>query len=198
MIKRDKAGCLTVIPQDEMKRNRLPVHHLELRVSELMQLFNSLDPTPFLNKDLDRSAELFIETWAVEFPPDSRLQITIHLARLPTDGNATVLMTEAIHNHFKYKAGLVRGELRDLLKRGRTSLFIGLAFVTTCLIAADTIAQQDTSTISTIARESLTIIGWVAMWRPVEIFLYDWWPLVRRIRVYKNLRYARIRVIQSK
>jgi len=40
---------------------------------------------------------------------------------------------------------------------------------------------------STPSRESLTIVGWVAMWRPVEIFLYDWWPLVRRIRVYKNL-----------
>ena len=181
-----------------MKRTRLPVHHLELRVTELMQLFNSLDPTPFLNKDLDRSAEMFIETWAAGFPPDSRLQITIHLANYPAEGNATVLMTEAIHNHFEYKAGLVRGELRDLLKRGRTSLFIGLAFVSTCLIAADTIAQLDTSNISTIARESLTIIGWVAMWRPVEIFLYDWWPLLRRIRVYKNLRYARIRVIQGK
>lgn len=92
----------------------------------------------------------------------------------------------------------MRGELRDLLRRGRTSLFIGLAFVSTCLIAADTIAQLDTSNISTIARESLTIIGWVAMWRPVEIFLYDWWPLRRRIRVYKNLRYARVRVIQGK
>ena len=181
-----------------MKRNRLPVHHLELRVSELVQLFNSLDPAPFLNKDLDRAAEAFIETWALEFPRDSRLQITIHLAHHPADGNPTALMTEAIHNYFEYKAGLVRGELRQLLKRGRASLFIGLAFVTVCLIGADAIAGLNTSNVSTIARESLTIIGWVAMWRPVEIFLYDWWPLVRRIQVYKNLRYARVRVIQGK
>jgi hypothetical protein len=181
-----------------MKRSRLPLHHLELRVTALMQLFNSLDPTPFLNKDLDRSAEAFIESWALGFPPDSRLQITIHLEQVPAEGNATVLMTEAIHNYFAYKAGLVRGELKQLLKRGRASLFIGLAFVTACLSAADAIAQLETSNVSTIARESLTIIGWVAMWRPVEIFLYDWWPLVRRIRVYKNLRYARVRVVQGK
>jgi hypothetical protein len=180
-----------------MKRNRLPIHNLELRVNELIQLFNSLDPTPFLNKDLDRSAEAFIESWASGCPPDSRLQITIHVKQLPSDGNATVLMTEAIHNYFNYRAGLVRGELTQLLKRGRTSLFIGLAFVSICLIAADTIAQIDASTVTTIARESLTIIGWVAMWRPVEIFLYDWWPLVRRIGVYKNLRYARVRVVQG-
>lgn len=181
-----------------MKRSRLPVHQLELRVSELMQLFNSLDPTPFLKKDLDRSAEAFIENWAVGLAPNSRLQITIYLTHLPAEGNATVLMTEAIHHHFQYKAVLVRGELGQLFKRGRASLFIGLAFVTACLIAADAIAQFNRGNVFTIARESLTIIGWVAMWRPVEIFLYDWWPLVRRIRVYKNLRHARVRVIKGK
>jgi hypothetical protein len=173
------------------------VHHLELRVSELMQLFNSLDPTPFLHRDLDRSAEAYIENWAREFPPDSRLQITIHLGRPPATGNPTVLMTEAVHNHFDYRAGMVRGELRQLLRQGRTSLCIGLAFVAVCLLIADAITQAGGSDVSTIARESLTIVGWVAMWRPVEIFLYDWWPLVRKMRVYRNLRYARVRVVQA-
>lgn len=180
-----------------MKRSRLPVHRLELRVSELMQLFNSLDPTPFLHRDLDRSAETYIENWAREFPPDSRLQITIHLERAPATGNPTVMMTEAVHNHFDYRASLMRGELRQLLRQGRTSLCIGLAFVAVCLLIADAITQAGGGDVHTIARESLTIVGWVAMWRPVEIFLYDWWPLVRRIRVYKNLRYARVRVVQA-
>lgn len=162
-----------------------------------MQLFNSLDPTPFLNKDLDRSAEAYIENWALLFPANSRLHITIHVEHLPGDSNATALMTEAIHNHFAYKAELAHGELRQLLRRGRASLFIGLAFVAACLIAADAIAQIGTGSVATIARESLTIIGWVAMWRPIEIFLYDWWPLVRRIDVYKNIRYARVRVMQG-
>ena len=173
------------------------MHRLELRVSELMQLFNSLDPTPFLHRDLDRAAEAYIENWAREFPPDSRLQITIHLERPPATGNPTVLMTEAVHNHFDDKASLLRGELRQLLRQGRTSLCIGLAFVAVCLLIADAITQSGGGDVNTIARESLTIVGWVAMWRPVEIFLYDWWPLVRRIRVYRNLRYARVRVIPT-
>ena len=181
-----------------MKKSPLPVHHLELRVRELAQLFNSMDPTPFLNKDLDREAEAFIETWAMGFPPASRLHITIHLERLPTEGDPSALMTEAIHNYFDYKAGLVRGDLKQLLRQGRTSLLIGLSFVTVCLIAADAIGQHGTGTAFTIARESLTIVGWVAMWRPLQTFLYDWWPLARRIRVYKNLRQAHVRVVQGK
>ena len=31
-----------------------------------------------------------------------------------------------------------------------------------------------------IVREGLTICGWVGMWRPLEIHLYRWWPLLRR------------------
>jgi hypothetical protein len=34
-----------------------------------------------------------------------------------------------------------------------------------------------------IVREGVVIIGWVAMWRPLEVFLYDWWPL-REQRLY--------------
>ena len=37
------------------------------------------------------------------------------------------------------------------------------------------------------ARESLTIAGWVAMWRPMQIFLYDWWPLRHLGKIYENL-----------
>ena len=74
--------------------------HLELRVREIGQLFNSMDPTPFLNKDLDREAEAFIETWALGLPPDSQLHLTIHVEHLPAEGDPTVLMTDAIHNDF--------------------------------------------------------------------------------------------------
>ena len=181
-----------------MKSTSLPAHHLELRVREIGQLFNSMDPTPFLNKDLDREAEAYIETWALGFPPDSRLHITIHLEHLPAEGDPSALMTEAIHNYFDYKAGLVRGELKQLLKQGRISLLIGVTFVTVCLVAADAIGLLGTGTAFTIAHESLTIVGWVAMWRPLQTFLYDWWPLARRIRVCRTLRHAHVRVVKGK
>ena len=180
-----------------MNTDASKAQHLEVRVREIDQLFNSMDPTPFLNKDLDREAEAFIETWALGLPPGSRLHLTIHLEHLPVEGDPSVLMTDAIHNYFDYKADLVRGDLRQLLKQGRVSLLIGMGFVTVCLIAADAIAHMGTSTAVTITRESLTIVGWVAMWRPLQTFLYDWWPLARRIRICKTLSKAKVRVVQG-
>lgn len=78
------------------------------------------------------------------------------------------------------------------------SLVIGIVFVSLCLVAADAIGNLGTHTGTSIARESLTIVGWVAMWRPLQIFLYDWWPFQRQIRLYQKLSSAHIQVIQGK
>ena len=175
-----------------------PTHRLDLRVRELPQLFNSLDPTPFLNKDLDRACEAFIENWALSLPHESHLHLCVHVERLSTPAaEAGELIAEAVHNYYSYKIGLLQGELRQLLRLGRTSLGIGLVFVATCLLLGESIATLVPGHAANIARESLTIIGWVAMWRPIQIFLYDWWPLRDRIKVFENLRYARITALQA-
>lgn len=161
---------------------------------EIQQLFNSLDPAPFLNKDLDHACETFIDNWALALPPDSHLHLDIQVEQLPDSPQVEELLVDAIHNFYSYKIELVRGELRQLLRQGRKSLAIGLAFVTCCLLAGEVMGNLSDSSTAKIARESLTIIGWVAMWRPAEIFLYDWWPLTGRIKVFENLRFARISV----
>lgn len=180
-----------------MKNDHFPVHRIELRVHELAQLFNSMDPTPFHHKDLDRHAEEFIESWALEAPQDSRFHLTVHLGQMPQE-DPTALVTEAIHNYFDYKSGLARRAVRVLLLEGRTSLLVGIGFLAACLLGAEVLATYTTGTFLKILRESLTIGGWVAMWRPMQIFLYEWWPLMRRSRIYHSLSHAQVHVIQGK
>ena len=69
---------------------------------------------------------------------------------------------------------------------------IGLAFAGGCVMAANAIGD-DASALRAVARESLEIGGWVAMWRPLEIFLYAWWPVRRR-----QLEYARLARMDSR
>jgi hypothetical protein len=47
--------------------------------------------------------------------------------------------------------------------------------------------SKNTSTLSSFFKEGLTIAGWVAMWRPIEIYLYEWWPLRRRGQILDKL-----------
>lgn len=180
-----------------MTTHQPSVHHLDLRIKQMDQLFNSLDPTPFLNKDLDHDAEAFMETWAQGFSSRSKLRITIHLDQMPDEVNPSELITEAVHNYFNYKAKLGLGELKRLLRDGRYSLFIGVGFLTFCLVAAEAVKQLATDTPLTVAKEGLTILGWVALWRPLQIFLYEWWPIARRIRVCKNLGRTSIHVVPA-
>lgn len=181
-----------------MATSSAPVHRIQLRLRELAQLFNSMDPTPFHHKDLDPDAEEFIESWALEFPPDSQFEITIHLEQPSPEDNPTALVAEALRNYFSYKAELVRREFRQLLQQGRVSLVIGLAFLALCLVIADVLGKLASGTSLSIVRESLTIGGWVAMWRPLQIFLYDWWPVRRRQRIYLKLSRAHVRVLAEK
>jgi len=180
-----------------MKKRHPPVHQIELRILELAELFNSMDPTPFLHRDLDTDAEEFLESWALEFPKDSHFRIIVHIERMPLEDPAP-LVAEAIHNYFEYKSVLSKRNLRMLLLEGRTSLLIGLVFLALCLLGANMLYSFPDNAFLKLLKESLLIGGWVAMWRPMEIFLYEWWPIVRKDRIYRNLGRASVQVLPGK
>lgn len=180
-----------------MKQRQPPVHQLELRIVELSELFNSMDPTPFHHRDLDTDAEEFLESWAVEFPQDSHFRIIVHIEKMPPEDPAP-LVAEAIRNYFEYKSVLAKRNLRVLLMEGRTSLLIGLGFLALCLLGADILSGFASNTFLRLLKESLLIGGWVAMWRPLQIFLYEWWPIVRKGRIYHNLGRASVHVSPAK
>ena len=167
-------------------RKRAP-HRIEIFVDKIEQLFNSMDPSPFHEKDLDHDAEEFIVSWAQEFHRHDPLVLRIHVDQYPANADAPRLLQTAIHNYFSYRRKLNRLELKRLLKQGRTSLLIGLLFLAACLLTSELLLRQKPGTLLSLLRESLTIGGWVAMWRPMQIFLYDWWPLLRVGHIYEKL-----------
>ncbi len=166
---------------------------IEVNIREVGQLFNSLDPTPFPEKDLDADAEQFIVSWAMEHHKRAPLTVRIHVANPASDPSVVAAVEPGIHAYFAYRADMSRFKLRQLMSRGRWSLLIGLVFLAGCLGLADFVDNfMGEAAILVIFRESLLIAGWVAMWRPMEIFLYDWWPLRHERRV--NLRLSRAKV----
>lgn len=171
-------------------------HSISLRIHDITQLFNSMDPSPFIEKDLDEKAEAFIVGWAREFPVNAHLKLRVYLDQWPTEGDPKELIRQAVHNHFAHLAELNGLEFRALMKQGRTSLFIGLCCLAVSLVSSKLLLHGEAGNWAGVLRESLTIAGWVAMWRPMEIYLYDWWPLRRRGRLYAKLSRMPIEVIQ--
>jgi hypothetical protein len=168
---------------------------IEIQVDGIEQLFSSLDPFPFREKDLDDDAEEFIVGWARELPQQDAIEIVIHL---PADKARSVdcdELTAAFHRYFDYRAGVIGRELREMFRIGRRSLAIGLVVLAGCLLAQQAIANvAGAGDFANFIGESLIIPGWVANWKPLEIFLYDWWPIARRRDLYRRLARASVRV----
>ncbi|MDI1310579.1 hypothetical protein [Prosthecobacter sp.] len=167
---------------------------IEVNLTELSQLFNSLDPSPFHERDLDHDAEEFIVSWAQEHPRKHDLKLVVHLAKHPSDiADARQLVANSISHYFDYRAAMALRDFKQLMREGRASLLIGLLFLGACQFAA-TLLIPAASNWQTVSREGLTIIGWVAMWKPLEIYLYRWWPLLALRKLYQRLSHMSVEV----
>ena len=168
---------------------------LHLQVGEMRQIFNAMDPSPFRERDLDPKAEEYIVDWAREVERHAVLALDVTLSREPAGREATTLLGDAVHGYFRERATATRRELRQLMHRGRISLVIGLAFLAAAFVAGDLLAGlASKDRYGSILQETFVIGGWVALWRPLEIFLYDWWPFVSDARLFDRLAAMRVEV----
>ncbi len=170
----------------ERYRQENGVRLIEINLARVQQLFNSFDPSPFHEKDLDADAEDYIVGAAREFHLTTPLKMVIHLPAAEIKAHSGNLET-SIHSYFAYRRGAAGRDLRFLLRQGRLSLLIGLSFLAVCLGLRAVLLTPAGGTMQSVVAEGLVIAGWVAMWRPLQIFLYDWWPLRRMVRVYEKL-----------
>lgn len=173
-----------------------PAHpaRISLKLRELAQLFNSMDPSPFIERDLDDDAEEFIVGWAREFDRRHPLELTVHLGSVP-DAALAAETEHAVQRYFATRADMKRREFRLLLRRAYAVLAIGVLFLATCLVLSSLAARLFPGGVGKVMHEGLLIVGWVAMWRPLEMFLYDWWPVRRDWVRLQRLARMRVRLV---
>lgn len=97
---------------------------IEMHLREMTQLFDSLDHSPFREKDLDRNAEEYIVDSIKELPARAACELVIHFDQPASTPNEVSIIEEALHVHFARRAQV----LRRLLRRGWIRLGIGLSF----------------------------------------------------------------------
>ncbi len=170
---------------------------IELKVDTVHDLFHALDPSPFTERDLARDAEEFIVGWAIEHPKDIPLELRVHLSETITS-DLEARVQDAIHNYFEYKRDITARRLNQLMRQSWLNLFIGIVFLAVCLGGADMSRRMGEAPIYQIANYSFIIAGWVAMSRPMEMFLYKWWPIRQERFVYDRLASAKVHVVSAK
>jgi len=172
-----------------------PSCQIELKIREIGQLFQSLDPLPFRERDLDAAVEEYVVAWAREQAETGPIRIVIHLPDTQARREEATHIGDAIRNYFAYRAQASGWELSELFRVGRSSLVIGLVVLAVCVVLGAEVSSRFGNGYSNrFFGEGLIILGWVANWRPIQIFLYDWWPLARQRSLYNRLAQSEVQL----
>ncbi len=159
---------------------------IEVHVGTLAQLFNAMDPSPFEERDLDPRVEEFIVSWAREAARGEPLSLTVRIDQAEAD--MAEPLGDAINEFFRERAEMSRRRLRNLFRLGRVSLLVGLLVLSLAFGLVGLLGSRFAGVrFAELLREGVLIGGWVAMWRPLEIFLYEWWPIRLDMRLYDRL-----------
>ncbi|MEM1988386.1 MAG: hypothetical protein QXS41_00910 [Candidatus Woesearchaeota archaeon] len=168
------------------------IEKIDINIREdIMEIFNTYDPSPFMEKDLDDDAADYIISSYKELKYKDKVRLVIHI---PISQKQKITEDEirfAIHNFFSYKAHVTRITLRSKFLEARDSMIIAILFLSICLILKNFLLISNNPFFNIIA-EGLTIISWVAMWKPVSLFLYDWRPIAKDLKIYEKLANSEI------
>jgi len=169
---------------------------IEVRVKSPRQLFDVRDPAPFRERDLDDELVEYILSCAEEFSSAQQFKVIVHLTEEVDPDLNSATIAHAVSQHFSFQADLKRRQLSHVLRTGQFFLLIGLITLFVCLGIA--YSMDVTRWPQAILREGLVIFGWVAMWRPIELVLYDWWPHWGRVKLLRKLAHSPVQVLEPK
>ncbi|MBX9947285.1 MAG: hypothetical protein K2Y40_24645 [Reyranella sp.] len=158
---------------------------VELRLDRISRLYNSLDPAPFHEKELEAAADDYI-VGSAEDTGGRPIRLVIMLPQTELARPEAAQIPASIRNHFALRERNEHRRLRAEWHRGRLSLLIGLGFLVLCLFARELLLSSE-GTVPRMLAEGLLIVGWVAMWGPIDVFLYGWWPIAGRRRLFAAL-----------
>ena len=156
------------------------------------QLVEPCPPSPFRRRRLREEAEQFLIERVTALPREAPARLIISL---PQDQSCEKeSAADAIHQHFTFRRIEAEKELRATRRFGWRSLAVAILF----LIAAMFIVQLmkrylPEGNLVSLLTVGLTVFAWVALWRPCELLLYEWYPFKRDARLFRKLEESEVR-----
>lgn len=114
---------------------------LSLKVYKLSQLFNTFDPSPFYEQDLDDDAEEFLVSYAEDEENATHFKLVIHVEHSEDDFYSQLDIQTAFQNNFKRRAEDVSNSIRKELRVGRHSLVFGFIILVICIMLYQLVSE---------------------------------------------------------
>ena len=159
---------------------------IDVQIRNLEQIYDSNDPAPSSERDLSTKVVEYLVSSIEELGLNTPSRIVIHCQEDPQILNPSKDLEESIQNYFASEATVLKRKVGQSFKQGRVFLLIGFTTLFSLLTVAELLSNYDLP-FKNILKEGLVITGWVTMWKPLEVFLYDWRPIHYKQKCYEML-----------
>ena len=175
-----------------------------MRVTEIILKLENVDQMLIVPRDvfygkrmLNHNAEEFLIDESERHPYRTAIYLKVFL---PADAlNRSHEIEAAVHQHFTYRKNKSLKQLSRTLQLGWRGLLIAVVFLS--LLVSFTllvIRQMPDGGLSIILREILIILGWVALWRPADLLLYQWRQFKREVNLFHKLEQCKVEILTGR
>ena len=163
-----------------------------LNIHELLRSPVSL----YRKRTLKTDAEEFIVEEVEGLPCKVSITMKVHLALSEVKHKDEI--AAAIHSHFFYRREQAQKKYKRIFQYGWRILFIALGLLAVIFSFTEiAINFLPDNRLVLFIRESFIIFGWVALWRPMELLLYDWYPVKADINLYYRLEHSNVQFVTN-
>jgi hypothetical protein len=176
----------------QTSENRTTSHEsiLEVRILNVEQIFDNRDPAPFRDRDLDPDFIDYLVDGVRDLGTAKPIRIIVWLEQACPPGQ----IAEAVHNSFEHALERIHRNRREHVRSGWIALAIASVAILVLTGLGQVVAMTIPNALGVALQTALEISGWVFMWRPIEVLIYDGIPVRRERRVLRAIRAAPIDV----
>ncbi len=169
------------------------VSKIILELNNVDQLLIAPDSLFYGKRMLSRDAEELIIEETTMASSNDQIHLKIYLHNDEITGKDQI--STAIHQHFTYRRKKTERQLKMVLQLGWQSLLISMVFFGFLVLLTLVIIKLfPEGEVSRTFREILIILGWVALWRPADLLLYEWRPFKREVNLFRKLEQCEVEI----
>jgi len=169
-----------------------PSEEINVPLDSVEQLLESCPPSPFRRRRIREEAEKFLLERVVALPREAPAKLFVSLPQGEREKEQTV--ADAVHEHFNFRRIEAETELHRIRRFGWRSLVIAFLFLSVAMVIVQLMKRYlPEGNLVSLVTTGLTIFAWVALWRPCELLLYEWYPFKRNARLFRKLEESEIR-----
>jgi hypothetical protein len=159
---------------------------IEIVIKDEKAIYQQFGYSSIIERDINKEFESYIISCIKNYSLDKALKLKICVFNNKENPDIDNL-DKCIHKHFLLRAREMDLYLKQQFQQWVINSIIGVLFLVLCLILVQVLEAFSYINFIKIIKESLLIIGWVALWEPVTFILFNWRAMKRDRLYYKKM-----------